>query len=156
MRSLSTPRRRQVRIICRVFPPPTWMISADRIFLRMRSFEGCSLMRKRTSVLHFKKVPKYSCACFQYLSKSELAVGMKRSLGFFLCESRIISRSIGAVPRVLISPPPDRNNRSLALKRAKRPRVLFQISGSSLAYNLRRGLLCHYSSVVGRTVIFPL
>src|SRR6266498_1274091 len=27
---------------------------------------------------------------------------------------------------------------------------------SSLAYNRRRELLCHYSSVVGRTVIFPL
>jgi len=35
-----------------------------------------------------------------------LAVGIKRSLGFFLPDSRISSRSIGAVPFVLISPPP--------------------------------------------------
>src|SRR5271169_1229094 len=82
------------------------MISADEICLRMRSFEGCSLMRKRTSVLHFKNLPKYSWTCFQYLSESELAVGIKRSLGFFLFDSRIISRSIAAVPLVLISPPP--------------------------------------------------
>src|SRR5580704_8692755 len=82
------------------------MMSADRIFLRICSFEGCSLMRKRTSVLHFRNLPKYSWTCFQYLSESELAVGIKRSFGFFLFESRIISRSIVAVPRVLISPPP--------------------------------------------------
>src|SRR5690242_15704280 len=82
------------------------MISADKIFLRVCPSEGCSLMRQRTSVLHFKKLPKYSCMCFQYFSESELAVGMKRSFGFFLPESRIISRSIGAVPLVLISPPP--------------------------------------------------
>jgi len=54
------------------------------------------------SVRHFRNLPKYSWTRFQYLSESELAVGMKRSLGFFLRESRIISRSIGAVPLVLI------------------------------------------------------
>src|SRR5271170_2142836 len=82
------------------------MISADRIFFRICSFEGRFLTRKRTSVLHFKKLPKYSWTCFQYLSESELAVGTKRSFGFFLFDSRIISRSIGAVPLVLIFPPP--------------------------------------------------
>src|SRR5579863_4966870 len=82
------------------------MISADKILSWSCLAGGCSLMRNRTSVLHFKNPPKYAWTCFQYLSESELAVGMKRSLGFFFCESRMISRSIPTVPFVLISPPP--------------------------------------------------
>src|SRR5580704_140344 len=82
------------------------MMSAARIFARICFLEGCSFMRKRTSVLHFKNSPKYSSTCFQYISESELAVGIKRSFGFFFLESRIISRSIAAVPFVLIFPPP--------------------------------------------------
>src|SRR5579864_6466701 len=38
------------------------MMSAARIFLRICFLENCSLIRKRTSVLHFKKLPKYSLA----------------------------------------------------------------------------------------------
>src|SRR5712691_5652744 len=82
------------------------MMSADRIFFRICSFEGCCLMSRRMSVRHFRNLPKYSWTRFQYLSESELAVGIKSSFGFFFFESRIVSRSIEAVPLVLISPPP--------------------------------------------------
>ena len=75
-------------------------MSADEIFLRICSLESCSLMRKSTSVLHFKNSPKYSWMCFQYLSESELAVGIKRNMGCFFLARRIISRSMGAVPLV--------------------------------------------------------
>src|ERR1700719_1793982 len=81
-------------------------MSADRIFFLICFLEGRALIRNSTSVLHFRNLLKYSLTCFQYRSESELAVGIKSNFGFFLPESRMISRSIGAVPLVLISPPP--------------------------------------------------
>src|SRR6266571_4065804 len=89
-----------------VFPPPTYTMSADKILRSICCAEGGSFTRNKTSALHSKKLPKYSEKCFQYLSESELAVGTKRIFGCFLLERRMISRSISAVPRVLISPPP--------------------------------------------------
>jgi hypothetical protein len=77
------------------------MMSADRIFSPICSFEGYSLISRRMSVRHFRNLPKYSWTRFQYLSESELAVGIKSSFGFFWFESRIVSRSIEAVPLFL-------------------------------------------------------
>jgi hypothetical protein len=71
-------------------------------------------MRKSASVLHFRKSPKYSSKFVQYLSESELAVGTKRIFGFLLFDRRMISRSIGAVPLVLMSPPPGSRQSPLA------------------------------------------
>src|SRR5438046_892662 len=54
--------------------------------------------------LHLRKSPKYSCTRRQYLSESELAVGIKSSFGCLFRVSRMISRSIPAVPLVRINP----------------------------------------------------
>ena len=53
-----------------------------------------------------RNLAKYSWTRFRYLSESELAGGIKSSFGFFFFESRIVYRSIEAVPLVLIAPPP--------------------------------------------------
>src|ERR1022692_947545 len=82
------------------------MMSADEILLRICCRDGFSFMRNKTSVLHFRKSPKYSRTFFQYISESELAVGMNRRLGFFFWESRMMWRSMGRVCLVAILPPP--------------------------------------------------
>src|SRR5271155_4078258 len=79
-------------------------MSAHSIFARICAAESRSPIRNNTSVLHFRKPPKYSRTLSQYTSESELAVGTKSSFGFFFPESRIISRSIAAVPWVMIIP----------------------------------------------------
>jgi hypothetical protein len=81
-------------------------MSAAKILRSICRAEGGSFTRNNTSALHFKNLPKYSKKRCQYLAESELAVGTKSILGCSLFERRIISRSISAVPLVLISPPP--------------------------------------------------
>src|SRR5215469_1884064 len=81
-------------------------MSAESIFLSICCAEGGSSTSRRTSVLHFKNLRKYSWKRRQYFSESELAVGMKRTFGDALLERRMISRSMSSVPFGLISPPP--------------------------------------------------